>query len=108
MWAQNWEPLLPLLLPNTAALSGAEEATLVLRKRFSSFNQLVEVAQDFFLSLGFQPLPSSFWTRSQFVRPNDGRKPVCHGSATDFYSKEDVRCYNSRQQSLRISHIIII
>jgi len=91
MWAQNWEPLLSDLL-STAALSGGEDATLVLRRRFSTFNQLVEVAQDFFLSLGFQPLPPTFWTRSQFVRPNDGRKPVCHGSATDFYSQEDVRC----------------
>ncbi|XP_046639551.1 angiotensin-converting enzyme-like [Daphnia pulicaria] len=90
MWAQNWEPILPQLLP-TAALSGGEDATQVLRRRYSSFNQLVEVAQDFFLSLGFQPLPPTFWTRSQFVRPNDGRKPVCHGSATDFYSQEDVR-----------------
>ncbi len=91
MWAQNWEPILPQLLP-TAALSGGEDATQVLRRRYSSFNQLVEVAQDFFLSLGFQPLPPTFWTRSQFVRPNDGRKPVCHGSATDFYSQKDVRC----------------
>ncbi len=90
MWAQNWEPLLPMLLP-TAALSKGEEATSVLRRRYSSFQKLAEVAQDFFLSLGFQPLPQTFWTRSQFVQPRDGRKPVCHGSATNFYSNQDVR-----------------
>ncbi|XP_057374872.1 angiotensin-converting enzyme-like [Daphnia carinata] len=90
MWAQNWEPLLPRLMPN-ASLLGGEEATQVLRRRYSSFTQLVEVAQDFFLSLGFPPLPKNFWTRSQFVRPKDGRKPVCHGSATNFYSQDDVR-----------------
>ncbi|KAK4008097.1 hypothetical protein OUZ56_013252 [Daphnia magna] len=90
MWAQNWEPLLPRLMPN-ATLSGGEEATQVLRRRYSSFTQLVEVAQDFFLSLGFPPLPLNFWTRSQFVRPTDGTKPVCHGSATNFYSRDDVR-----------------
>lgn len=91
MWAQNWEPLLPRLMPN-ATLSGGEEATQVLRRRYSSFTQLVVVAQDFFLSLGFPPLPLNFWTRSQFVRPTDGTKPVCHGSATNFYSRDDVRC----------------
>lgn len=91
MWAQNWEPLLPLLLPTTA-FTEAEEATHVLRKRYSSFQQLAEVAQDFFISLGFQPLPPTFWTLSQFVQPTDGRNPVCHGSAVNFYHHQDVRC----------------
>jgi peptidyl-dipeptidase A len=94
MWAQNWEPIfsrleVELLLPN-ASISG-QEATRVLRNRYSSFSNLAEVAQDFFLSIGFQRLPPSFWTRSQFETPRDGRKTVCHGSATDFYSHEDVR-----------------
>ena len=91
MWAQNWEPLLPYLLP-TAAFAGTEEATRILRRRYSSFKQLAEVAQDFFTSLGFKPLPPTFWSLSQFVRPRDGRNPsVCHGSAVNFYHHQDVR-----------------
>ena len=88
MWAQNWESLFSVLLPN--ALVSGEEATQVLRKHFSSFSSLAEVVEDFFLSIGFQHLPSSFWRRSQFVKPQ-GRKTVCHGSATDFFYEDDVR-----------------
>ena len=51
MWAQNWESLFSLLLPN-ASVSG-EEATKVLRKRYSSFSGLAQgPVQDFFLSIG--------------------------------------------------------
>ncbi len=99
MWAQNWEPLLPLLLPTTA-FAEAEEATHVLRRRYSSFQQLAEVAQDFFISLGFQPLPPTFWTLSQFVQPRDGRNPVCHGSAVNFYHHQDVRCLIAFHQAI--------
>ena len=94
MWAQNWEPLLPLLFPATSQFSRGEEATQILRRRYSSVQELAEVAQDFFLSLGFQPLPPTFWTRSQFIQPHDGRKPVCHGSAANFQFNQDVRYYN--------------
>ena len=41
---------------------------------------MVEYAEDFFLSMGFEALPETFWERSLFVKPQD-RSVVCHASA---------------------------
>ena len=38
------------------------------------------VADRFFVSIGFEPLPETFWTRSLFTAPRD-REVVCHASA---------------------------
>jgi len=41
---------------------------------------MTKIAENFFISLGFQPLPDTFWERSLFVKPQD-RSVVCHASA---------------------------
>src|ERR1043166_9487514 len=46
--------------------------------------------QNFFTSLGFAPLPQTFWERSLFVKPQD-RDVVCHASAWDIDQKDDLR-----------------
>jgi peptidyl-dipeptidase A len=42
------------------------------------------------MSLGFAPLPKTFWERSLFLRPRD-RDVVCHASAWDIDFESDVR-----------------
>jgi peptidyl-dipeptidase A len=42
------------------------------------------------MSLGFAPLPKSFWERSLFTKPRD-RDVVCHASAWDIDNVEDLR-----------------
>jgi peptidyl-dipeptidase A len=51
---------------------------------------MVRFADRFFTSLGFDPMPASFWQRSQFVRPAD-REVVCHPSAWDIDGDLDLR-----------------
>ena len=51
---------------------------------------MVKYGESFFKSLGFAPLPPTFWERSQFVHPRD-RDVVCHASAWDVDSVEDLR-----------------
>ncbi|WP_109486557.1 M2 family metallopeptidase [Occallatibacter savannae] len=51
---------------------------------------MVRYGEDFFKSLGFAPLPATFWERSQFVHPRD-REVVCHASAWDVDNAEDLR-----------------
>ena len=51
---------------------------------------MVHYGEDFFKSLGFAPLPTTFWQRSQFVHPRD-REVVCHASAWDLDSVDDLR-----------------
>src|SRR4051794_38589361 len=51
---------------------------------------MVHYGENFFKSLGFPPLPKTFWERSQFVHPRD-REVVCHASAWDVNNVDDLR-----------------
>jgi peptidyl-dipeptidase A len=51
---------------------------------------MVRTGEHFFTSLGFAPLPKTFWERSLFTKPRD-RDVVCHASAWDVDDKEDLR-----------------
>ena len=88
MWAQSWEGLYPLLEPHPGALtldvSGALEAQGWEALR------MAETAQDFFTSMGLDPMPETFWDRSMFVQP-EGREVVCHASAWDVELADDQR-----------------
>jgi peptidyl-dipeptidase A len=46
--------------------------------------------ENFYVSLGFDKLPETFWERSLFTKPTD-RDVVCHASAWDIDSQKDVR-----------------
>ena len=51
---------------------------------------MVKLGERFFTSLGFDPLPASFWERCLFIRPRD-REVVCHASAWDVTWSDDLR-----------------
>jgi peptidyl-dipeptidase A len=51
---------------------------------------MTKTAEGFFSSLGFAPLPKTFWERSQFTKPRD-REVVCHASAWNLDNKDDLR-----------------
>ena len=51
---------------------------------------MVKAGERFYTSVGFEPLPPTFWERSLFVRPKD-REVVCHASAWDIDNQNDVR-----------------
>ena len=51
---------------------------------------MVKYGEGFFTSLGFAPLPETFWKRSLFVKPRD-REVVCHASAWDVDNVNDLR-----------------
>jgi peptidyl-dipeptidase A len=51
---------------------------------------MVRIGERFFSSLGFAPLPKTFWERSLFVKPRD-REVVCHASAWNVNSVDDLR-----------------
>jgi peptidyl-dipeptidase A len=51
---------------------------------------MVKTGEAFFSSLGFDPLPETFWARSLFMKPAD-RDVVCHASAWDIDEKDDLR-----------------
>jgi peptidyl-dipeptidase A len=88
MWAQSWENIYPLVAPEGA--DPGFDLTEILKKRNTDERQMAKYGEQFFTSLGFKPLPKTFWERSQFVKPRD-REVVCHASACDIDNVDDLR-----------------
>jgi peptidyl-dipeptidase A len=88
MWAQDWDNIYPLVEPPNA--DPGYDLTELLKKRNTDWRQMVKYGESFFVSLGFAPLPQTFWERSLFLRPRD-RDVVCHASAWDVDSVDDLR-----------------
>ncbi|MBO81985.1 M2 family metallopeptidase [Citromicrobium bathyomarinum] len=89
MWAQEWGNIYPLVAPEGAGDIGYDLTELIEEKGYSE-TDMVRVGEQFFSSLGFAPLPETFWERSMFTKPAD-REVVCHASAWDLDNKDDVR-----------------
>jgi len=88
MWAQEWGNVYPLVAPANGVQS--YDLTALLKEHKVNDLDLVHYAENFFKSLGFAPLPSTFWERSLFRKPAD-RDVVCHASAWDIDNQDDVR-----------------
>ncbi|MBI1354755.1 MAG: peptidase M2 family protein [Acidobacteria bacterium] len=88
MWSQSWENVYPLVAPANA--DPGYDLTKILEKRKVDARGMVRYGEAFFTSLGFKPLPDTFWERSLFTRPRD-RDVVCHASAWDIDGLDDLR-----------------
>jgi peptidyl-dipeptidase A len=89
MWAQEWGNIYPLVAPEGAGDIGYDLTDLIARKKLDAVG-MTKVGEQFFSSLGFAPLPETFWERSQFTKPAD-REVVCHASAWDIDNVDDLR-----------------
>ena len=104
MWAQTWGNVYPLLAPATA--DRGYDLTATLKSRNTDAKQMVRFGEGFFTSLGFEPLPASFWERSMFTKPAD-REVVCHASAWDIDYEKDVRlkmCIQINEEDFSVVH----
>ena len=88
LWAQDWTNIYPLLAPPKA--DPGYSLTGILKARRMPALDMVRTGERFYTSLGFAPLPKTFFERSLFVRPKD-REVVCHASAWDLDYADDIR-----------------
>jgi len=88
MWAQSWINIYPLVEPQRSAADF--DLTALIVERDYQAEDMVKTGEQFFSSLGFEPLPDTFWTRSLFLQPAD-RDVVCHASAWDLDGQDDLR-----------------
>jgi len=88
IWAQDWSNVYPLVAPPGA--DPGYDLTSILKARKTQPADMVHYGESFFKSLGFAPLPPTFWERSLFVKPRD-RDVVCHASAWDVDNLDDLR-----------------
>ncbi|QUT07974.1 M2 family metallopeptidase [Sphingobium phenoxybenzoativorans] len=89
MWAQEWGNIYDIVAPKGAGDLGYDTTELLTAKGYDPV-KMVKAGEGFYSSLGFTPLPQTFWDRSQIVKPRD-REVVCHASAWDLDNKDDIR-----------------
>ncbi|MGL4580538.1 M2 family metallopeptidase [Shewanella xiamenensis] len=104
MWAQQWGNVYDLVAPNDA--DPGYDVTELLEQKGYDEQKMVKQAESFFTSLGFAPLPESFWSRSLFLQPKD-RDVVCHASAWDLDNLDDIRikmCIQKTAEDFTVIH----
>jgi peptidyl-dipeptidase A len=89
LWAQEWGNIYDVVAPANSA-PPAYDLTHLLEQAHYTPERVVRTAEGFFTSLGFAPLPATFWTRSMITQPRD-REVICHASAWDLDNREDLR-----------------
>jgi peptidyl-dipeptidase A len=88
IWAQDWSNVYDLVAPKEA--DPGFDLNDILKARKVDPKEMVRFGDRFFTSLGFEPLPPTFWDRSLFTKPRD-REVVCHASAWDVDNENDLR-----------------
>ena len=104
IWAQDWSNVYSLVAP--AGMKKAVPLDDILKQRKTQPLEMARIAERFFTSLGFDPLPKTFWERSLFVKPRD-REVVCHASAWDVNSVDDLRikmCIDPTEEDFTTIH----
>jgi peptidyl-dipeptidase A len=104
IWSQEWNNVYELMDSPKPAQSF--DLTKILHDRNTDPRGMVKYGEGFFTSLGFSPLPKTFWERSLFTKPAD-RDVVCHASAWDIDSKDDLRikmCIQATEEDFRTIH----
>ena len=104
MWAQDWANVYGLVEPYPGQAS--LDVTKKLKDKKIDQKGMVKIGEGFFTSLGFDPLPKTFWERSLFVKPED-REVVCHASAWDLTYGDDLRikmCIEIKEEDLLVIH----
>ncbi len=88
MWAQSWDNVYALVAPDD--VEAGYDLTELLKSKGIDELEMVRYGERFFTSLGFEPLPETFWQRSLFIQPTD-HDAVCHASAWDIDWQDDLR-----------------
>jgi peptidyl-dipeptidase A len=88
MWAQEWGHIYDVVAPKEAH-SSYDLNKLLVSHGYEPV-KMVKTGEAFYSSLGYAPLPQTFWERSLITRPRD-REVVCHASAWDVDDKQDIR-----------------
>ncbi|XP_051531994.1 angiotensin-converting enzyme 2-like [Myxocyprinus asiaticus] len=89
MWGRFWTNLYPLSVPY-AEKPDIDVSAAMVAKGWSE-RRLFHEAEIFFKSVGMPEMFENFWNNSMFVKPDDGRKVVCHPTAWDMGNREDFR-----------------
>ncbi|XP_060767555.1 angiotensin-converting enzyme 2 isoform X1 [Neoarius graeffei] len=89
MWGRFWTNLYSLCVPYPDK-PDIDVTSAMVAQGWKEL-QLFQEAEKFFVSVNMSYMFPNFWTNSMLVKPNDGRKVVCHPTAWDMGNREDFR-----------------
>lgn len=89
IYALEWSRIYDLAAPAGAGDIGYDTTDLLVARNYDAV-KMFRTGEAFFSSLGFAPLPETFWTRSMLTKPAD-REVVCHASAWSIDMADDLR-----------------
>src|SRR5262249_13123113 len=69
IWAQDWTNVYSLVAPANAD-KGYDLSQILVNRKMTPLD-MVKAGERFYTSIGFAPLPTTFWERSMFTRPRD-------------------------------------
>jgi peptidyl-dipeptidase A len=101
MWSQGWSFIYDIMEPYPG-VAGLDVDKTLKAKEYTP-KEMVRSAESFYVSLGMQQLPDTFWERSMFSKPPD-RDVVCHASAWSMDGADDLRikmCIKQTYDELR-------
>lgn len=102
MWSQGWSFIYDIMEPYPGVAPLDVDSTL--KTKNYSPQEMVRSAENFYVSLGMDRLPKTFWERSMFSKPAD-RDVVCHASAWSLDGDDDLRiamCIKQTFDELRV------
>ncbi|MDH3746962.1 MAG: M2 family metallopeptidase [Gammaproteobacteria bacterium] len=102
MWSQTWGFIYDLMEPYPG-VAGLDVDSTLKAKDYAP-REMVRSAESFYVSLGMDRLPETFWERSMFSKPAD-RDVVCHASAWTLDAADDLRikmCIKQTYDELRV------
>jgi len=102
MWAQTWDFLYDIMEPYPG-IADLDVDTTLKTKNYSP-QEMTRSAENFYVSLGMERLPDTFWERSMFTKPAD-REVVCHASAWGLDGGNDLRikmCIKQTYDELKV------
>jgi peptidyl-dipeptidase A len=105
MWAQEWGNIYDIVAPAGAGDIGYDVGELLKAKGYDPV-KMFKAGENFYSSLGFAPMPETFWTRSMLVKPAD-REVICHASAWNLNDKDDLRikmCTKVNAEDFQVIH----
>jgi peptidyl-dipeptidase A len=89
LWAQEWGNVYDVVAPKSSGAAPYDLTELLVKNKYTP-ERIVKQGEAFFSSLGFDPLPETFWNRSMITQPRD-REVVCHASAWNVDNVDDLR-----------------
>lgn len=104
IWAQDWGNVFEFVAPANA--SPGFSLNDILKRRKATPVEMTKMGERFYTSLGFAPLPKTFWERSLLTKPAD-RDVVCHASAWDIDYADDIRikmCIDPTDEDFQTIH----